>query len=323
MGIASKAELAAAAETVHAVFPGTPQYVWPLLSDRLGCEVWVKHENHTPVGAFKIRGGLNFIKDYVDGGGRDGLITATRGNHGQSIATACRRFGAQVTIVVPEGNSREKNDAMRAQGGTLVVHGHDFQASAEFARDKAAAEGLTMLPSFHPLLVRGVGTYAMELFQAAPELDTVYVPIGLGSGICGVMSARDALGLTTKVVGVVSENAAAYALSFEAGKPVATNAADTFADGVACRVPIDMAVDAINAGAERVVTVSESQIKHAMRAYYRDTHNIAEGAGAVPLAALMAERARMQGKKVGVILTGGNIDRELYLSILAEEGGDD
>ncbi len=323
MGIASKSELEAAAETVHAIFPGTPQYVWPLLSERLGCEVWVKHENHTPVGAFKIRGGLNYIKHYVEDGGRQGLITATRGNHGQSIATACKRFGAQVKIVVPEGNSREKNDAMRAQGGDLVVHGHDFQEAAEHARDLAAAEGLAMLPSFDPLLVQGVGTYGLEFFSAASDLDTVYVPIGLGSGICGVISARDALGLTTKVVGVVSENAAAYKLSFEAGKGVSTNSADTFADGVACRVPVDQAVEAINAGAERIITVSESQIKAAMRAYYRDTHNIAEGAGAVPLAGLMAERDAMQGKKVGVILSGGNIDRELYLSILAEEDNDD
>lgn len=323
MGIASRSELEAAAEVVHAVFPGTPQYVWPLLSERVGCEVWVKHENHTPVGAFKIRGGLNFIKHYVDGGGTKGLITATRGNHGQSIATACGRFGARVTIVVPEGNSREKNDAMRAQGGNLIVHGHDFQESAEFAKVKAAEDDLAMLPSFDPLLVQGVGTYAMELFTAAPDLDTVYVPIGLGSGICGVISARDALGLKTKVVGVVSENAAAYALSFEAGEAIATNSADTFADGVACRVPVDQAVEAIVAGAERIATVSEDQIKQAMRAYYRDTHNIAEGAGAVPLAALMAEKDAMKGKKAGVILTGGNIDRDLYLSILAEDGADD
>lgn len=319
MPTASKSDLEAAMDTVHAVFPGTPQYLWPLLADRLGCEVWVKHENHTPVGAFKLRGGLVYMADRVARGQRTGLITATRGNHGQSIATAAKRAGIPVTIVVPEGNSTEKNAAMRAQGAELIVHGHDFQASADHAKSRAAEDGLDMVPSFHPLLMRGVGSYAMEFFRAQPDLETVYVPIGLGSGICGVISARDALGLKTDIVGVVANTAPAYALSFEAGAPVATNSADTMADGVACRTPVPEALEIVLAGAARILRVTDAEIGAAMRWYYTDTHNIAEGAGAAPLAALNKERGKMAGRKVGVILTGGNIDRALYARILNEE----
>lgn len=319
MPIPTKADLESAFDVVHPVFPGTPQYVWPLLSQRIGTEVWVKHENHTPVGAFKLRGGLVYMQDRTARGETQGVITATRGNHGQSIATASKRFGAECTIVVPEGNSAEKNAAMKAQGGKLIIHGHDFQASAEHAKELAAERGLFMLPSFHELLVRGVGTYAMELFSKAPDLETVYVPIGLGSGICGVISARNALGLKTEIVGVVSDAAPAYALSFEAGEPVSTNTADTMADGMACRVPVAESVEIIRANAARVLRVDDAEIKAAMRWYYHDTHNIAEGAGAAPLAALWKERDKQQGKKVGVILTGGNIDKDLYLSVLKEE----
>lgn len=311
------ATLEAAMEVVHSVFPGTPQYQWPLLSKRTGCETWVKHENHTPVGAFKLRGGLVYMKDRYDRGERGGVITATRGNHGQSIATSAARYGIPVTIVVPKGNSREKNAAMAAQGANLVEHGEDFQAAVEYAQRLAAEQGLFMLPSMDLKLVEGVSSYALELFRAQPDLDTVYVPIGMGSGICSVISARDALGLKTKVVGVVSTEAPSYALSFEAGHPVQTERADTFADGVACRSPLAQVVEIIRAGAERVVTVSDPEVEDAMRAYYTDTHNIAEGAGAVPLAALLQEREKMAGRKVGVILTGGNIDREMYCDILA------
>lgn len=318
----SKAELEAAFETVHQVFPGTPQYAWPLLAQRVGCEVWVKHENHTPIGAFKIRGGLVLMQDRarsLGGAGAKGVITATRGNHGQSIATACRRFGITCTIVVPEGNSSEKNAAMMAQGGNLVIHGHDFQAAAEHARALAEDEGHIMLPSFDPCLVQGVGTYAMELFQAVPDLETVYVPIGLGSGISGVISARDALGLKTQVVGVVADAAPMYALSFAAGEAVSTNTADTMADGMACRIPDPMALEIIMAGADRILRVSDAEIEAAMRWYYHDTHNIAEGAGAAALAALWQERAQQQNRKVAVILSGGNIDRDLYLSVLSKK----
>ena len=317
---ASLAELERAAEIVHAVLPPTPQYAWPLLSARAGCEVWVKHENHTPVGAFKVRGGLVYM-DWLRRERPDvtGVITATRGNHGQSVAFAAARAGLRATIVVPEGNSVEKNAAMQALGGELIVHGHDFQAAYEFTVAKAEAEGLHLLPSFAPQLIAGVGTYALELLRRAPELDTVYVPIGLGSGICGLISARDALGLQTNIVGVVAEGAPAYALSFREGRPIATNRADTMADGVACRVPVPQAVEMIVGGAERVVAVSDAEIRAAMRHYYTDTHNLAEGAGAAPLAALLQERDRMRGKRVAVILSGGNIDMDVYGRILAEE----
>ena len=314
------ADLEAAATTVHGVMPPTPQYCWTLLSQRTGAETWVKHENHTPVGAFKLRGGLVYMqrlkREQPDVAG---VIAATRGNHGQSVAFAAARAGLAAVIVVPHGNSAEKNAAMRALGAELIEHGHDFQAAYEHAMGLAAARKLHALRSFHPWLVAGVGGYALELFRAVPDIDTVYVPIGLGSGICGTMAARDALGLKTKVVGVVAENAAAYALSFAQKAAVSTNSADTIADGMACRVPDNDALAAILAGAERVVTVSEDAIKAAMRHYFTDTHNLVEGAGAAPLAALLQERPRMAGKRVALILSGGNIDRPLYAGVLDGE----
>ena len=313
------AELEAAAALVHGVMPATPQYCWPLLSQRAGAETWVKHENHTPVGAFKLRGGLVYMQALQRQQPEvAGVIAATRGNHGQSVAFAARRAGLAAVIVVPHGNSAEKNAAMAALGAELIEHGHDFQSAYEHAMGLAAARKLHALRSFHPWLVAGVGSYALELFRAVPDIDTVYVPIGLGSGICGTMAARDALGLKTRVVGVVAENAAAYALSFAQKAPVSTNSADTIADGMACRVPDGDALGFILEGAERVVTVSEAAIKAAMRHYFTDTHNLVEGAGAAPLAALLQERARMAGKRVALILSGGNIDRDLYAGVLRE-----
>ena len=307
-----------AAELVHSIVPPTPQHCWPLLSERAGAEVWVKHENHTPIGAFKVRGGLVYTDDLRrTQPDVEGVVAATRGNHGQSVAFAARRSGLDATLVVPRGNSSEKNAAMRAFGGELVEHGHDFQAALEHAEALAAERGLHMFPSYHPLLVRGVASYALEFFETAGDLDAIYVPIGLGSGISGVIAARDALGMATEVIGVVAENAPTYALSFKSGRPVSTNSADTMADGVACRVPVAMAVGIINKGASRVLTVSEADIMAAMRHYYTDTHNIAEGAGAAPLAALLDEREAMRGKRVGLVLSGGNIDIDLYGRILA------
>lgn len=311
-------EIEKAAAIVHGAMLPTPQHAWPLLAARTGCEVWVKHENHTPIGAFKVRGGLVYLERLKQrAAGTKGVISATRGNHGQSIALAARRTGIAATIVVPQGNSREKNAAMRAFGAELIEAGHDFDAARETAQRLASERGLTMVPSFHRDLVAGVASYALELMRAAPPLDTIYVPIGLGSGICGVIAVRDALGLSTKVVGVVSTEAPAYALSFAARKVIATNSANTMADGMAVRGPDAEALDVILKGADRIVQVSDAEVMAAMRAYYEDTHQLAEGAGAASLAALLQERDRMAGKCVGLILSGGNIDREVYLRALA------
>jgi threonine dehydratase len=301
---------------VYGAMPPTPQYVWPLLAEAAGCEVWVKHENHTPIGAFKVRGGLVHMRLRKERGETSGIITATRGNHGQSIGFGARRAGIPVTIVAPFGNSVEKNAAMRALGVDLIEAGQDFDEACDTAARLAGERGLEFIPSFGRELVMGVTTYAHELFEAADALDTVYVPIGMGSGICGVISARDMLGLKTKVVGVVSGEAAAYAHSFTQSKPVPTNSAPTFADGIAVRIAHADAVRTINQGAERIVQVSEDEIAEAMRVYYRTIHTIAEGAGAAALAALLKEKDRMRDKRVGLILSGGNIDMEKFATVL-------
>lgn len=310
-------ELETAQRIIYAAMPQTPQYAWPVLAEEAGCEVWVKHENHTPIGAFKVRGGILHMQLRKDRGQTNGVITATRGNHGQSIPFGAARVGIPATIVAPRCNSVEKNAAMRALGAELIEAGDDFDAARETAMRIAAERGLDFIPSFGPELVLGVSTYAHELFGAAGELHTVYVPIGMGSGICGVISARDMLGLKTKIVGVVAENAAAYALSFEQGRPAATNSANTFADGMAVRIPNAEAFSIINKGADRIVRVTEDEIAGAMRAYYRCCHTLAEGAGAAPLAALLKEKERMRGKRVGVILSGGNIDMDKFATVLA------
>ncbi|WP_428678985.1 threonine dehydratase [Reyranella sp.] len=311
-------EIERAAAIVQDAMPPTAQYAWPLLARRTGCETWIKHENHTPTGAFKVRGGLVYMDRLKRRSPHtSGVVSATRGNHGQSIALAAARNGIAATIVVPHGNSVEKNAAMRAFGAELVEAGSDFDAAREVAIKLAGERGLTMVPSFHRDLVAGVASYALELFRTAPPLDTVYVPIGLGSGICGTIAVRDALGLGTKVVGVVSTEAPAYALSFAAGRVVPTNSADTMADGMAVRGPDAEALEVILKGADRIVQVSDAEIGAAMRAYYEDTHQLAEGAGAAALAALLQERERMAGKRVGLILSGGNIDRPVYLRTLA------
>jgi threonine dehydratase len=306
-------ELRDAQRIVHSALQPTPTHAWPLLSKRLGAEVVVKHENHTPTGAFKVRGGLVYI-DRLRRRAPDikGLISATRGNHGQSIAFAGARFGLSVTILVPHGNSVEKNAAMRAFGAELVEHGADFQEACEEAQRLAVSGGLSMVPSFHHDLVLGVGTYALEMFTARPDLDVLYVPIGLGSGICGCIGARDALELKTEIVGVQAMNAPAYALSFKEGRPIATNSSDTLADGMATRVPDEAALEIIRRGASRIVLVSDAEIAAAVRAYWTDTHNLAEGAGAAPLAAALQERASLAGKRVGLVLSGGNIDFDLF-----------
>jgi len=306
-----------AARQVYQVMPATAQYAWPLLAERLGCTVWVKHENHTPTGAFKVRGGITFMhwlkRTHPD---TRGVVTATRGNHGQSIALAARALGLRALIVVPRGNSVEKNNAMRGFGGEVVEFGWDFDEAREEAARLAEAQGLYLVPPYHPELIKGVSTYALELFTAVPDLDTVYVPIGCGSGVCGVIAARDALGLKTQVVGVVSTEADAAKLSFEAGKILETASANTLADGMAVRKPIPEAFAVYAAGAARIVSVTDEEVSEAMRVYYSDTHNLAEGAGAAALAALMQEREAMEGKKVGIILTGGNVDRPVFARVI-------
>ncbi|MDV9033473.1 threonine dehydratase [Pseudomonas sp. RAC1] len=307
-----------AADFVHQHVPPTPQLAWPLLAERTGCQVWVKHENHAPTGAFKVRGGLVYVRSLLDSGEVPaGLVTATRGNHGQSMALAARQAGLPLVIVVPEGNSLEKNAAMRALGAELIEHGVDFDVAREHAAQLAQARGYLMVPSFHAQLVRGVATYALELFEAVTGLDTVYVPIGMGSGICGLIQARNLLGLRTEIVGVVSSAADAYARSFESGRIVTTASAHTFADGMACRVPNPEAFALVREHAARIVRVSDDEIAQAMRLYHETTHNTAEGAGAAALAALLQERERQVGRRVAVVLSGANVDRARYAQVLA------
>ena len=313
-------EIEAAASIVYAEMQATPQYCWPLLCERLGTEVWVKHENHTPIGSFKIRGGLVYFANLVKSSEiPKGIVSATRGNHGQSVGFAARRYGIPATIVAPHGNSVEKNAAMRAFGVQLIEHGEDFQAAREYAKDLAHEKSLQMIPSFDPLLVTGVATYSLELLRAVKDLDLVYVPIGLGSGICGMLAARDALNLKTKIVGVVSAHASAYAESFSSGRPVESPVSTNIADGMACRIPELSALELIWKGVERIVQVSDTEIAESMRIMYECTHNVCEGAGAAAIAAALQESSKNKGLKVAVIASGGNVDRDVFAKILNGE----
>ena len=317
MPLFSLDELKSAADLVYKHMPPTPQYSWPLINKTVGTEVWVKHENHTPTGAFKMRGGITFM-DWLKRTQADvkGIVTATRGNHGQSQARAATMAGLTAKIVVPEGNSTEKNKAMVAFGAELIIAGKDFDVSKDIAAKLAETEDLFMVPPFHKQLAVGVSTYALELFTNVPDIDTVYVPIGGGSGVCGLITARDLLGLKTKIVGVVATEAQAPKLSVDSGTIVETETADTFADGMAVRVVIPEAYEVYAVCAERIIAVSDDEIAAAMRLYYQQTHNLAEGAGAAALAALMQEKDKMFGKKVAVILSGGNIDTDLFAAVL-------
>ena len=314
------AELESVIPVVRASVPPTLQYTWPLLKARSGVDVVVKHENHTPIGAFKVRGGLTYLdrlrREQPD---VPGIISATRGNHGQSLAFAASRAGIPATIYVPYGNSVEKNRAMQAFGARLVEHGDDFQAAREEAYREAYRAGLHIVPAFHRDLVLGVATYALELFRKAPDLDVLYVPIGQGSGICGCILARDLLGLKTEIVGVQSTEAPAYALSFASGALVKTNSSDTLADGMATRVPDEDALAIIRKGASRIVQVTDAEIGVAIRAYWTDTHNLAEGAGAAALAAAWKLRESLAGQKVVLVLSGGNIDLETLRWVLRQD----
>jgi len=310
-------EITSASRIVYEVMAPTPQYCWPLLCERLGTEIWVKHENHTLVGAFKIRGGLVYFANLAKSGQvPKGVISATRGNHGQSVGLAARQYGIPATIVVPHNNSTEKNAAMRALGVELIEHGEEFQSAREYAGKLAHEQSLHMVPSFHPLLVAGVATYSTELLQAVPDIDVAYVPIGLGSGICGMLAAREALGLKTKVIGVVSAHAQAYAKSFAARQPVESPVSTILADGMACRTAEPEALELILQGVEKIVEVTDEEVAAAMRTIFECTHNVSEGAGAAGFAAAMKEREQLAGLKVATVLSGGNVDREIFASVL-------
>lgn len=312
------AQLESAAELVHRFVPPTPQYSWPLVNARAGCEVWVKHENHTPIGAFKVRGGIIYM-DWLRRSHPEtkGIISATRGNHGQSLAFAARRFGFDAVLVVPHGNSREKNAAMRALGAELVEHGEDFHAADHHAHDLARDRKLVFIPAFDLLLVQGVASYALELFRGAPALDAVFVPIGWGSGACGVAAARNALNLKTRIIGVVSASAPSYALSFAEGRIVEKKSTTRIADGVAIARAHPDAFEILRHELDQVVEVTDDEVEDAMRVIFSDTHNIAEGAGAAALAALLKNRENWRGKRVGVVVSGGNVDREVYARVIA------
>ena len=316
--ITSLGELEAAAAVVYAAMAPTPQQRWPLLDAHCGMPVWVKHENHTPVGAFKVRGGLVYLDRLRrTHPGVNGVVAATRGNHGQSIAFAAARHGIRAAVVVPMGNGTTKNAAMQALGAELIERGHDFQASLEASAEIAAGRGWHQVPSFDPLLVNGVASYSLELLRAAPEIDLLYVPIGLGSGICGAIAARDGLGLKTKIVGVVSAAAPAYSRSFALGYPVSHDVSTRVADGMACRTPVASALDTIRAGVERIVEVTDDEVEAAMRILFSATHNVVEGAGAAGLAALLQERSKTRGAVAGIVITGANVDPEPFARILS------
>ncbi|HEU4385502.1 MAG TPA: threonine dehydratase [Anaeromyxobacteraceae bacterium] len=321
MELPTLGELEEAARVVYAAMPPTPQYAWPLLCARTGATVWLKHENHTPVGAFKVRGGLVYL-DWLRRAHPEvrGVVAATRGNHGQSVGFAARRYGLEAVVVVPAGNSPEKNAAMRALGVELREHGRDFQDALEQAQRLAAAEGLWPVPSFDPHLVSGVGTWALELLRAVPDLEVLYVPIGLGSGICGALAAREALSRRLEVVGVVSAGAPAYARAFESGEARPFPVATEVADGVAVRTPDPRALALIRRGVARVVEVTDAEVEEAMAALFQDAHTLAEGAGAAGLAALLRERERNRGRAVGLVATGANVDAERFARALRRAG---
>lgn len=320
MTLPSLAQIREAQDVLYRHMPPTPQYSWPLINQRLDAEVWIKHENHTPVGAFKLRGALIYI-DWLKQTQAQlaGVVAATRGNHGLGVAMAARLHGIRSVIVVPHGNGVEKNRAMVSQGAELVEHGRDFQESLEFARSLADQRGFVMVDSFHERLVMGTATYALEFFQAVLPLETIYVPIGLGSSICGVSAARNALGLSTEIVGVVAAASPSYALSFAQRRVVEAPARTAIADGLACRTPNPNAMEIIWQNVARIIEVSDEEIEAAMRALFQDTHNVAEGAAAAALAGALKEKDRIQGTRIGFILTGGNVDAHVFASVLSGE----
>jgi threonine dehydratase len=318
VGLPTLEEVRAAAETVYRLMQPTPQYRWPLLCERLGTEVWVKHENHTPTGAFKARTAIVYAEKLLQREpGTRGLMAATRGNHGQSVALAAQRKNLPCIIVVPRGNSVEKNAAMRAQGAKLIEYGEDFQSSLEHAMKLSAELGYHLVPPYHRDIVLGIATYWLELFTSVPEIEVAYVPVGMGSGVCSAAAVRNALGLQTKLVGVVSDQAPMYALSFEQGKIVEAAAQTVLADGLACRKGNDEPLQVMLQNVDHIVRVTDAEVSAAMRAFFTDTHNVVEGAGAATLAAAVKEAPALKGKRVAVIATGGNVDHDVFARVLA------
>jgi threonine dehydratase len=312
-------EIRQAQKLVYSIMQPTPQIVWPLLCERLGTEVWVKHENHSPIGAFKARTAVVYAAElFSKPNNITGLVTATRGNHGQSVALAARRFNVPAHVVVPHGNSKEKNTAMRAQGAELIEFGSHYQESKEHAEKLAEEYGWHLVPPFHPDIVKGVATYWLELFSAAPELDVVYIPVGQGSGICSCVAVRNGLNRKTKIIGVVAEDAPAYALSFEAGRRISAPATTKLGDGVACSVPVDASLEIIFNNVDHFVRIAEDDIRRAMKICFTDTHNVVEGAGAIGMAAALQEKSSLKGKRVGLVFTGGNVDHDVFAKVLQE-----
>jgi threonine dehydratase len=311
-------EITAMQAVVDAVVPPTPSLSWPLLNERLGATVWIKHDNHTAIGSFKIRGAVAYMDRLV---GREpkvrGVIAATRGNFGQAVAFAARRHGLKAVIVIPHGNSIEKNLAMKALGAELIEHGTDFQAALDYSRELADQIGFHWISSYNRDLVLGSAVSAFEFLSERTELERVYVPIGMGTGICGMIAARDALRHKAAVIGVAAEGAPAIALSFEARKVVPHACSTRIADGLACSTPVTEALENILRGAERIVRVSDAEIEAAQREYFKDTHNVSEGAAGAGLAALFKERPSLAGRTVGTVFTGGNIDASTFLRVLS------
>jgi len=313
----NKQQLTDAAQVVYAAMPATPQYSWPLINRALGCDVWIKHENHTPTGSFKVRGGLVYLHELAKRAPAvNHIVSATRGNHGLSVGYAARRHGMTAHIVVPRGNSTEKNQAMRALGVDLIEYGDEFQDCREYAAKLAKQNDWHMIPSMHPDLLSGVASYWMELFTAQPDLDVVFVPIGQGSGICAAVAAKQALGLKTKIVGVVSAHALAYKNSFDAGYKIEAPVSTVLADGLACRVPDDVSLEIILSMVDRILAVTDAEVAEAMRLLFVATHNVAEGAGAAAMAAAMQVKAGLNGLRVGLPLCGGNVDAKQFSIII-------
>lgn len=310
-------DVRAARERIAPHIRPTPLMRHPLLEAESGIELWVKHENHNPTGAFKVRGGLNVIGSLDTDERSRGVVTASTGNHGQSIAMACRMHGVACTVFVPEGNNPDKNAAMRAYGAALEEVGRDFDEAREACETRATETGARYVHSANePLLLAGVGTYALEIFETLVDIDTVFVPIGGGSGACGLITVRNGTGLKTRIVGVGAANADAVYRSWHGPERVVGTSAATFADGVATRVTFDLTFGLLKSHLDDFCVLTEAELAEGVRIALRTTHNLAEGAGAAAIAAAVKHRAKFQGRRVVAVMSGGNIDTSTLRRIL-------